>query len=129
MFTRSGGARGAGGADERSEWEGPPSTRTRGLSTTRERRCCTSDRRLTQRDADEWLSRLLLDLAEARELARRARNEQFQLAVEALDGATLDVLRKLGTVPDVSDMVARVIADAKWDSSSLRQLGRDLRDF
>lgn len=81
---------------------------------------------------DEWLSRLLLDLAEARELARKARNEQFRLAVEALDGATLDVLRKLGTVhgmPDVSDIVARAIAEGGSNSSSLRLLERDLRDF
>lgn len=109
-----------------------PTTRTRELSITPSRRADTSDRRLTQRDVDEWLARLLLDLAEARELAGRARSERLQLAVEALDGATLNVLRELGTIrdlPDLSDIVARAIAEGRGDSSSLRLLGRDLRGF
>jgi len=116
----------------RPSWDRIPTTRARGLSITRERGPGTSERRLTQRDVDEWLSRLLLDLAEARELATRARNEQFKQAVEAMDGATLNVLRMLGTVrdmPDVSDIVTRVIAEGGTDSSSLRWLGRDLREL
>ena len=107
-------------------------TGARELSITRERRFRTSDRRLTQRDVDEWLSRLLLNLAEARELASKSDNEQFRLAVETLDGATLDVLRKLGSVremPDVSDIVVRAIAEGGSDSSSLRLLECNLRSF
>jgi len=87
---------------------------------------------LTQREVDEWLSRLLLNIAEARELACRAGNEQFRLAVETLDGATIDVLRKLGSVrdlPDVSDIVARVISEGGSNRTSLRLLERNLRDF
>jgi len=120
-----------------AEGRRPPaigSTRTRKLSRKRERPRRTSDRRprLTQRDIDEWLSSLALDLAQARELARRSDNEQFRIAVETLDCATLSVLQKLGTLhgmPDVSDIVARAIAESHRDSSSLRLLGRDLRDF
>jgi len=107
-------------------------TGARELSITRERRFRTSDRRLTQRDVDEWWSRLLLNLAEARELASKSDNEQFRLAVETLDGATLDVLRKLGSVremPDVSDIVVRAIAEGGSDSSSLRLLECNLRSF
>ena len=92
----------------------------------------TSDRTLTQRDVDEWFARILLNLAEARELAGRTESPALKLAVEALDGATLNVLRELGTVPgmpDVSDLVARAITQRADDCSSLRLLGRDLRGF
>jgi hypothetical protein len=73
-----------------------------------------------------------LDIAEARELAGKAENPELKLAVEALDGATLNVLRQLGGVrgiPDVSDIVARAIAEGGSNSSSLRLLGRDLREL
>lgn len=108
------------------------SVAARELSITRPRRHGTSDRRLTQRDVDEWLARVLLNIAEARELASRANNPRLKLAVEALDGATLNVLRELGGVhgmPDISEFLARVIVGSGSDASSLRLLGRELRDF
>jgi hypothetical protein len=52
--------------------------------------------------------------------------------VDALDSTTLYVLRELaGTdgVPRVSEIVTRAIAENGYDSSSLRLLGRDLRDL
>jgi adenylyl- and sulfurtransferase ThiI len=108
------------------------SIRTRKLSRSRSRGGGTSDRPLTQRDVDEWLARVLLNVAEVRELAKRADNPRLKLAVEALDGATLSVLKELEGIrgmPDVSDIVARVIVENGNDSSSLRLLGRDLREF
>ena len=107
-------------------------TGARELSITPKPRLRTSDRTLTQRDVDEWFARILLNLAEARELAGRTESPALKLAVEALDGATLNVLRELGTVPglpDVSDLVARAITRRADDCSSLRLLGRDLRGF
>jgi hypothetical protein len=74
----------------------------------------------------------VLDIAEARELAAKAGNPRLKLAVGALDAAALDMLRELVGVPgmpDVSDMVARVIAKGGWDTSSLRLLGRDLKEL
>jgi len=79
----------------------------------------------------------VLNLAEARELASRAENDRLRLAVEALDNATLNVLKELGGVhgmPDVSDIVTNTIlrhqfAGSGCDLSSLRLLGRDLRDL
>ena len=108
------------------------SPRTRELSRSRSGGSGTSERRLTQRDVDEWLARVVLNVAEARELADRAENPRLKLAVEALDGATLNMLRELGGVrgmPDVSDIVARVIARSGGDTSSLRMLGHDLRNL
>jgi hypothetical protein len=119
------------GANSKDHVDDVP-TRARELSRSRARHVRTSDRRLTQRDVDEWLARVLLDIAEARELAKEAANPRLKLAVEALEGAALNVLRELGGVhgmPDISDVVARVVAESRSDSSSLRLLGRDLRDF
>lgn len=76
------------------------------------------------------MARIVLDVAEARELADRANNPRLKLAVDALDGAALFVLRELvgaPGIPGVSTIVARGIAEGDADSSSLRRLGRDLR--
>ncbi len=94
--------------------------------------CGTSDRRLTQREVDAWLARVLLDLAEARELAGKVGSPRVQHAVDALDEAARGFLKELGTssgVPDVSDLIARAVTSGGKDSSSLRGLGRDLRDL
>ena len=75
---------------------------------------------------------MVLDIAEARELANRTDNPRLKFAVESLDDAALSMLKELVGVPgmpDVSDMVARVIAENGYDRSSLRLLGRDLRDL
>ena len=112
--------------------DGSSPTRTRKLSRSRVRSLRTTARKLTQRDVDSWITRLVLDIAQAHEISRSSSNPELVGAVEELDRAALKVLKMLGAargMPDLSDLVARAIARDRGGSSSLRVLELDLRNL